>query len=233
MLPLWFYEQKEVFIQTARRILAEDQSEFLFEAAFPAYCNKNPLIRYLFWQRVEKILVFLLKQQKLKSVFDFGCGGGVLLPFLSRISERVTAFDKDLRPLEKIRSRVAFPNNVSIWDGQDFSLAEVKPSSFDIVLALDVLEHVEDLQTTLVDLVKLLGEEGEILISGPTENFAYQLGRKLAGPDYSGHYHVRNIYEIKEVLETMAEVTTLSTLYYPAPLFKIYRGRPKGRMALN
>ena len=60
---------------------------------------------------------------------------------------------------------------------------------FDTIFALDVLEHIPDLEKVSVKLKELIGDFGQLIISGPTENTFYHLGRRLAG--FSGHYHVR------------------------------------------
>jgi 2-polyprenyl-3-methyl-5-hydroxy-6-metoxy-1,4-benzoquinol methylase len=94
--------------------------------------------------------------------------------------------------------------------------------SFDLINALDVLEHVDDLRGTLSDLLGLLKPGGRLVVSGPTENILYQIGRKLAGPEYSGEYHERGIAEIKRELNRMAQVEQIATLYWPVPLFEIF-----------
>jgi 2-polyprenyl-3-methyl-5-hydroxy-6-metoxy-1,4-benzoquinol methylase len=115
-----------------------------------------------------------------------------------------------------------FPNNVTVESVLERPLEEFAAASFDVILALDVLEHVRDLPGTVHHLVRLLRPGGQLIVSGPTENVAYRLGRKFAGSEYSGDYHVRDIYQIRAALERIATVRTLATLYYPVPLFQIY-----------
>ena len=219
-----FVSYKNVFIEPTRKILANDKSPALYESAFPAYANPNPLIHFLFWQRVRKVMQYLERRKPFRHVMDFGCGGGVMLPFLSQISQKVVALDIDLEPIKKMQPLMNFSPSIEILDGQQHHLTTFSPSSFDLILALDVLEHVDDLDLTLQQLGNLLVPGGEIIVCGPTENTLYQLGRKIAGSDYSGDYHVRNIYDMKDALSKVAEVHTMTTLYYPLPLFKIYRG---------
>lgn len=49
------------------------------EMAIPSYLHDNPLIRWLMWQRYEKIEKLALLE-KPKSVLEFGCGLGLFLP---------------------------------------------------------------------------------------------------------------------------------------------------------
>ena len=60
------------------------------------------------------------------------------------------------------------------------------------------------------------------MVSGPTENILYKIGRKLAGPEYSGEYHERGIAEVKRELNKLARVRQIATLYRPIPLFEVF-----------
>jgi 2-polyprenyl-3-methyl-5-hydroxy-6-metoxy-1,4-benzoquinol methylase len=91
-----------------------------------------------------------------------------------------------------------------------------------VIVALDVLEHVEDLSGTLSELLRLLMRGGQLVISGPTENNLYQFGRRLAGPEYSGVYHERGISEVRRMLAERAKLKDIATLYWPVPLFEIF-----------
>lgn len=182
------------------------------------------MISFLFWHRIRKVMTCLENDKPYSAVMDFGCGSGVMLPFLSNISSEVVAVDPELSPIKKMEAHVRFPANVLIDDLRQKTLNDYAASSFDAVIALDVLEHVDDLTNILSDLCKLLKPGGKIIISGPTENLAYKIGREIAGEEYSGHYHVRNIYDIREEMASFFKVKTLATLFYPVPLFKIYSG---------
>ena len=145
-----------------------------------------------------------------------------MLPFLSRISQQVTAFDKDLLPLKAMSRLVAFPDSITSFSNQERALEDFESSSFDLVCALDVLEHVDDISQTMRQLHRIIMPGGVFVISGPTENIVYKLGRKIAGRHYQGDYHVRDIYEVRRELVKYAVIEKTITLYYPAPLFKIY-----------
>ncbi len=215
-----FARYKKEFVSATRRVLEVEHSANLAEAGFPAYGNPNALISFLFWERLYRVIQHVERKGKLSSVMDFGCGSGVMLPVLSRLSDQVTAVDIDLAPAQRISEFVSFTGNVTFAS----SCEGVPPGSLDLILALDVLEHVDDLDAILADLCALLSPDGEIIVSGPTENRAYKVGRFLAGPVYSGDYHVRDIYQIKQALQKFVDVRTLAALFFPVPLFVIYSG---------
>lgn len=212
---------KRTFVSSMRKILREKNSEILSEAAFPAYAHRNPLFSFPFWLRIRKICNYL-EGSRFGLTLDYGCGGGVMLPFLAGISERVIAADIYLEPVQNVLSFVSMPKNIDLLDLQKKCMADIKTNSIDLIMALDVLEHVEDLEETLRGIARVIVPNGKIIISGPTETPTYKLGRKLAGHEFSGKYHTRCIYEIRDVLEKFVHIERVSTIYYPLPLFKLY-----------
>lgn len=196
----------------------------LDEAAFPAYTHRNPLINWLFWQRLRAAMRFIEARGPFRAALDFGCGSGVMLPFLARHAERVVGIDVDLLPFRMMSRRLAFPASVEVHEAAETPLESLPTGAFDLVTALDVLEHVADLPATLGHLVRTLAPGGCLLVSGPTENVFYKLGRRVAGPEYSGAYHERGIGEVRRLLGDMVPVRTVARLYPPVTLFDIFAG---------
>jgi 2-polyprenyl-3-methyl-5-hydroxy-6-metoxy-1,4-benzoquinol methylase len=130
--------------------------------------------------------------------------------------------DIDLVPLDRVKKYIPLAENIRVLDANHVAISQMTAKSFDLINALDVLEHVDDLRGTLSDLLGLIKPGGRLVVSGPTENILYQIGRKLAGPEYSGEYHERGIAEIKRELNRMAQVEQIATLYWPVPLFEVF-----------
>jgi len=219
-----FRRYKSRYQSAIRRVLAEAEPGRLDEAAFPAYAHPNPLINWLFWRRLHVTMNYVERATPVERILDFGCGSGVMLPFLAQRARQVTAMDIDLAPLDSIRKYIALEGNVKVMVSTQSALEALPARSFAFVLALDVLEHVEDLPGTLSALLRLLQPGGQVIVSGPTENILYQLGRRLAGPEYSGSYHERGITEVRRLLARQAVIKSIATLYWPVPLFEIFAG---------
>jgi len=217
-----FREYKTRYRSAIRKVLEEAERGRLDESGFPAYSHLNPLINWLFWQRLHTAMNYIEKYAPYENVLDFGCGSGVMLPFLAQQSKQVTAIDIDLLPLESLKKHIPLAENIQVVDANQTSLSQLTPQSFDLINALDVLEHVDDLTHTLIELLNLLKPGGRLVVSGPTENTFYQIGRKLAGSEFSGEYHERGTAEIKGELARLACVRQIATLYWPAPLFEIF-----------
>ena len=220
-----FNSYKTRYRNTIRQVLAQAESGRLDEAAFPAYSHRNRVINWLFWQRLRKVMEHIQRPTPYERVLDFGCGSGVMLPYLSQISLQVTAMDVDLLPLERVQTYIPLAANVEVKDASKNDISDLPANSFDLIIALDVLEHVKDLPRTLNELLALLKQGGQLIVSGPTENILYRLGRKVAGPEYSGAYHERGIAEIKNELTHIAGIEPIATLYWPAPLFEIFTAK--------
>jgi 2-polyprenyl-3-methyl-5-hydroxy-6-metoxy-1,4-benzoquinol methylase len=225
MNSLDFKAYKSRYRAAIRQVLAESEKGRLDEAGFPAYSHPNALINWLFWQRLRIAMEHMNRTSPYESILDFGCGSGVMLPFLSQNSKHVVALDVDLVPLERVRKHIPFAENVEVQDANKTTVADLPANSFDLIVALDVLEHVHDLPGTLNDLIKCLKPAGQLVVSGPTENILYQIGRRLAGPEYSGDYHERGIPEIKRELSKIATLTPIATLYWPVPLFEVFTAK--------
>lgn len=220
-----FNAYKTRYRSAIQKVLSESEKGRLDEAAFPAYSHRNPVINWLFWQRLRKVMQYTQSPAPYENILDFGCGSGVMLPYLSSISDQVTAMDLDLLPIQSVQKYIPLPKNVEVKDATKTSITDLPANSFDLIIALDVLEHVHDLPKTLSELLALLKPNGQLIVSGPTENILYRLGRKVAGPEYSGAYHERGIAEIKTELLKTVRLQHIATLYWPIPLFEIFSAK--------
>lgn len=210
-----YRRQAEAF---AREILSQCQPGEFDEQALPAYTHRNRLMRWLFWQRLRKVSRYLGRTLRPGArVLDFGCGIGMLMPLLAARGFRLSGVDLDVRNTGRFLARFGVTDAAILHADQ---LDSLPPGQFDAVTALDVLEHVPDLEGTVGRLGRLLRPGGRLVVCGPTENILYKLGRRLAG--FSGHYHVRNIADIHTVVRQQFTTAALGTLYPGMPLFRLF-----------
>jgi 2-polyprenyl-3-methyl-5-hydroxy-6-metoxy-1,4-benzoquinol methylase len=219
-----FRAYKSTMRAALRATLDEAAPGTLDEAGFPAYSHRNPLIHWLFWQRLRLVMETVEHITPCEQILDFGCGSGVMLPFLAQHARRVLGLDVNLLPFRAMNRRLEFPANLQVCDAAQTPLESLPATSFDLITALDVLEHVDNLSITLNGLIHLLKPGGQLIVSGPSENLFYKIGRKLAGREYTGAYHERSIAEVRRELGKLIEVKTIARLYPPLVLFDICAG---------
>lgn len=181
-------------------------------------------MRWLFWKRVEHVMRIISALPRGASCLDFGCGSGAMLPYLTYRYDRVVGCDPDLLVARKVVSQLGL-SSVELVEGlEQTNSSEGSRQGFDVIVAMDVLEHVEGLEVIVSLLHDLLRKGGMLVVTGPTENRFYRMGRRLAG--FSGDYHVRNVYEVVKALDKEFSVSQVAVLYYPIPLFRVYRAIP-------
>lgn len=164
------------------------------EMALPSYTHWNPLIRWLFWARLDAALQ-LAQLQPHESVLDFATGTGVLLPTLCRLATRVACTDLDVRPARGLSVRLGLPTEVVPLPAFVSWTVENR-GRFDCVLAIDCIDHLSEVEMDeqLGHFRSLLSPQGRLIVCGPTETFAYRAGRLLAG--FRNDYHHRSVFDV-------------------------------------
>jgi len=212
-------EYRKLYGDIFSAILDERNDGFYDEAALPSYTHSNGLMSWLFWNRVSTVFELLPSLPEGAAVLDFGCGGGISFKAFHALGVDVVGCDIEHASLAQLISKKLGQDNWVVT-----RLNELDGEKFDCIIALDVLEHIENLGE-YIDALKSVSNPGATwLLSGPTENVFYKVGRILAG--FSGHYHCRNIYQIENEFQNHGlERETVKTLYWPVPLFRVSRWR--------
>ncbi len=131
--------------------------------SFPARLRRHP-----WWRARAALTRSLLKKLHIHPparVLDAGCGWGSTLLMLERSGYDVTGLDLSRRALEQLRAERPDRHLIEADLSQDL------PSSatpiYDAVLALDVIEHLDDDRYAVSRLSKLLRPGGWLILSVP------------------------------------------------------------------
>jgi 2-polyprenyl-6-hydroxyphenyl methylase/3-demethylubiquinone-9 3-methyltransferase len=84
-----------------------------------------------------------------KRILDIGCGGGIFSEALARSGAQVVAFDASQRSLQAAKDHAreaGLQIDYRLSTAEEFDSGE---EPFDVVMAVDVLEHVEDVDATV------------------------------------------------------------------------------------
>ena len=98
-------------------------------------------------------------------------------------------------------------------------LTSLPEDTYAAVFALDALEHNEDVGPLLDRLVNGLSLSGVMIISGPTENALYRLGRRISG--FGGGYHKTTIAAIECLADAQLDLVERRLVPFGIPLFSI------------
>ena len=99
--------------------------------------------------------------EKLK-ILDVGCGGGLLCEPLSRLGAKVTGIDASEKNIEIAKAH-ARKGNINV--NYICTSPEKVNESYDVILCMEVVEHVEDLNFFYKSCSKLLNKNGLIFFA--------------------------------------------------------------------
>ena len=166
------------------------------EMAIPSFLHRNPALRWMAWRRIE-VVARLLDEVCPPGgrVLDFGCGTGVLFEAALAKGGEVVGVDLVLAAARLWKERRKL-DRVTLLEAD--AVDTIPDHSIDVVVAAEVLEHIDVPGPTLALFRRVLKPEGVLLVSLPTENRAYRFGRRLAG--FDGHFHVHNAASLDPVI---------------------------------
>ena len=126
----------------------------------------NPIRISYIKNNIIKSLKITDKKKPLKKVriLDIGCGGGLLSEPMSRLGAEVTGIDASKKNIEVARIH-AQKNNLKIkyvWGSPDNYKTDTK---FDVILNMEIIEHVEDVNFFLKSCSKLLKKNGIMFVA--------------------------------------------------------------------
>src|ERR1035437_6082749 len=146
---------------------------------YKKHTQRNPIQRLLLWNFFRH-LVNLTSTKKVDSILDVGCGEGFTL---NRLKEK--GIGKKLEGLEYLKAAIelgkkTYPD-IKIIQGSIYELP-YKDNLFDLVLCTEVLEHLEEPEKALKELVRV--SKKYLVISVPNEPF-FMLAQLVRGKNWS------------------------------------------------
>ena len=101
-----------------------------------------------------------------RKILDVGCGGGILSEALAKYGGRVTGIDLAPSALSAARAhREVSGLSVDYRQTTAESLADELPGQFDVVVCMELLEHVPDPRSILAACERLAATGGDIFFS--------------------------------------------------------------------
>ena len=172
------------------------------------YDSKSPLVRKVFWNRIKHAMSFAQINDK-SIILDIGCNTGHLLKNIRNINNSCECWGMDIE--HKITSLKIKNCKFQVGDVRKTLFENQK---FSIIFALDILEHIKDVNIAIKEIYRILKPSGSFILSGPTESWFYKFCRflqfgifsknvKAPKPGFRGEidYHFHTIYDLEKKIE--------------------------------
>lgn len=181
------------------------------ESCVPSYCHRNLAAAYISWWRLFAAARLARRHcPQARTALDFGASVGEL----ARLLGPAIAYD-----FVEAHEAAAGYLQAQLPRARRRSMNELPAGGYDCVFAIDALEHNADYPNLLAQLAGVLSPCGILVLSGPTENWLYRLGRRVAG--FNGHYHTTTIFHIEAAAARLLRRRDVATVIPGLPLFRL------------
>lgn len=197
--------------ELTERIDAFGEFETWEETCVPSYVHPNPAAAGVSWWRLFAAVSAAEAHTRWGPVLDFGASVGELAHVLPPAA-RPYWFVEQEEPAAQLLATM-------LPDAVRTTLETAPDGHFAAVFALDSLEHNPNYGELLDALRPKLAPEGILVLSGPTENALYRLGRWIAG--FDSHYHETDIHAIEARAAQGYARVAVHTVPVGVPLFRI------------
>ncbi len=165
------------------------------------------------WFKVRRDLVFDLLQKykitKTAKIFDFGCGSGYTVGYLQKLGYDVSGSDVSAEAIEFGLSMGV--QNLSVAHEGEITHSE---EGFDLILALDVIEHIQDDSGAIRATERALKQGGMAIITVPAYQWLWGVQDEVAH-----HYRRYTAGSLTCILNKNANLQILRETYFNTFLF--------------
>ena len=177
-----------------------------------------PIFGMMYWERI----VFLLRKIKkmgieFPKILEIGCGFGLFAQNLARLNPNSEIIATDSceniqNENIKVTKKLGLDNLVFITVDIQNPI-ELRGKTFDLIIVLDVFEHLEHPSRALREINNMMHENTYLLISVPVESIPLRLGRlisvRIFGAYPTSHWigEFRTIQEFERFIAGAFEIT--------------------------
>lgn len=133
----------------------------------PLHYYYHPLIGFLYRARIKQALSLLT--QPYESILELGYGSGIMIPTLVSIGKSVSGIDSNSDSIKVMNNLGKIGVNALLTRG-NFCEADYPKESFDLIVAISVLEHIKDTEAVIKRVHNLLRPGGNFLVGMPRVN---------------------------------------------------------------
>ena len=129
-------------------------------------------------RRAEK-MVKLADLDEESTILELGCGTGIYAIHWLKPSVKFYGLDISKGMLRIAAAKIKSESDKTLFLEGDAENLPFKDASFDAVLSVNTIEHLDDVPLTLKEMKRVCRDGGKIVLSVPNGNFSAQCGGKL------------------------------------------------------
>jgi SAM-dependent methyltransferase len=175
-------------------------AEFTGERVIPGQVDADLLNEHL------ARYAFAARLSRRKQVLDAGCGAGYGSAELARTAASVLGIDRAAEAIAFARAQYPAPN--LRFEAADCSALPAPDGSIDLVVAFEVIEHLQDWRAFLREARRVLAPAGQFIVSTPNKRY-YSESRGGSGPN---PFHVHE-FEFEEFRAELGAVFPYVSLF--------------------
>lgn len=187
--------------------------------------------RYDVWEK----LIKKYSSEKYNSL-DLGCGTGIFTCLLAQFNDNVTGIDGSYEMIKIAQSKNI--ENTQFICKKIEELSFLDNESFDLIISSSVFEYLDDIETALQLVSRLLRPEGLLMLSFPNKKSVFRIMERLSyffmrRPAYLKH--VKNILTPEVLTKKLNKnkLKIINCIYYANKNFLAYKAPSKFESYFN
>lgn len=122
------------------------------------------------WQALRHFIPRNLGHREPREILDYGAGSGLHVELWEELFPNSKLHFCDLSSVAREKFSAKFPRHADSYRLLDANAADFPDASFDVIVSIEVMEHVEDLAAYLRDIHRLLRPGGQFFWTTPCGN---------------------------------------------------------------
>jgi SAM-dependent methyltransferase len=190
--------------------------EFTGERVIPGQVNDD------LWSEHVARYAFASRFAEGKRVLDAGCGAGYGSAELAQSALQVTGLDIAPDAVEYARATYPLPNLLFLVSS--CIATPFRPNSFELVVAFEVIEHLQDYRAFLNECARVVTPQGLFIVSSPNKSY-YAESRAKTGPnpfhehEFEADEFVSELSRVFSNVRLLLENRVESFAFHPARTF--------------
>jgi 2-polyprenyl-3-methyl-5-hydroxy-6-metoxy-1,4-benzoquinol methylase len=125
-------------------------------------------------------IIKLIPKNKEIRILDHGCGTGIIFQRLIKLNPKSTFFGVDISEYAIKTIKKRFPK-YNFYNVGDNGKLPIKRNSVDLIISLDVIEHITATRDILSEFNRILKPDGELILSTPYHGVIKNLVLSIIG----------------------------------------------------